>query len=196
MRFVNFYRRFINEFFRIAEELTSLLKNAKKRKFKLKLIMFSKNRDSFRRLWNVFIKIFLLRHFDFSIKILLEMNALKFAISKILSQLIENQKWHLIVFWSRKIASSKRNYKVKKQKLLIIVNVCKKWRHYVEEFTHSIRVVIDHVNLWQFLIIKILSRRKTRWWKRLFDLTCRLNIDSKLKIRQMIRRDVEIAKKR
>ena len=43
--------------------------------------------------------------------------------------------------------------------------------------------MIDLVNLRQFFIIKILSRRKTRWWKRLFDLN--LQIEYRLEAKKL-----------
>jgi hypothetical protein len=40
-------------------------------------------------------------------------------------------------------------------------------------------MITDHVNLRTFLIIKNLSRRKTRWWERLFDLNFAIEYRSK-----------------
>jgi hypothetical protein len=61
----------------------------------------------------------------------------------------------------------KRNYNADESEMLAIVKVCKQWRHYVENAKHQILIIIDHVNLRTFFIIKILSRRKIKWWKKL-----------------------------
>ncbi len=50
--------------------------------------------------------------------------------------------------------------------MLAIVKTCKQWRYYVENAKHQILIIINHVNLRTFFIIKILSRRKMKWWKK------------------------------
>jgi hypothetical protein len=72
-----------------------------------------------------------------------------------------------------------RNYEVNDQKMLIIVRICKKWRHYIKNVKYSIRMIIDHVNLKNFFINKTLSRREARWWKRLakFNLKMKYQFD-------------------
>ena len=107
--FVNFYKWFIDEFSRVVAELINLMKDVEKEKFKTKFEMTFEKRKSFKRLKIFFMTISLFCHFDFVFKIFLKIDVSNFAISKILSQLIENDKWHSIVFWSRKMYSSKRN---------------------------------------------------------------------------------------
>jgi hypothetical protein len=67
---------------------------------------------------------------------------------------------------------AERNYEINDQKMLVIVKICKKWRHYIENVKHSIRMIIDHANLKNFFINKALNRKEIKWWKRLieFDL--------------------------
>ena len=83
-----------------------------------------------------------------------------------------------------------RNYDVKKQKFFVIVEVCKKWKHYVKNFKFSVQIIIDHANLRTFLTIKAFSRRKTRWWKRLsnFDLKIKHKFDKKNSANESSRR--------
>jgi hypothetical protein len=56
--------------------------------------------------------------------------------------------------------------------MLIIIKICKKWRHHIENVKHSIHVIIDHANFKNFFINKIFSRKEIKWWKKLieFDL--------------------------
>jgi hypothetical protein len=98
-----------------------------------------------------------------------------FVIAKIFSQLAEiDDQWRSIVFYFRKMIFVERNYDVNDQKMLVIVEICKKWRHYIKDVKYSVRMMIDHVNLKNFFINKILSRRKIRWWERLAELDLKI----------------------
>jgi hypothetical protein len=61
-----------------------------------------------------------------------------------------------------------------RSKMLVIVKICKKWRHYIKNVKYFVRMMIDHVNLKNFFINKIFNRRKTRWWKRLTKLDLKI----------------------
>jgi hypothetical protein len=98
-----------------------------------------------------------------------------FVITKIFSQLAEiDDQWRSIVFYFRKMIFAERNYEVNDQKMLVIVKIYKKWRHYIKDVKYSVRMIIDHVNFKNFFINKILSRRETRWWKRLAKLNLKI----------------------
>jgi hypothetical protein len=111
LKFVNFYKRFIKTFSRIADAIFALLKRSDKDKFHIFFEFTSKARKSFERFRKVFITTSLLRHFDSNRKIKLETDASDFAISKIISQLNEEiEQWHFIIYWFRKMTSAERNY--------------------------------------------------------------------------------------
>ena len=162
VKFVNFYRRFVNEFFKIIANLIDLLKNAINEKFSFKFKMIVEKNFFFKRFKIVFTTIFILRYFFFEFKIFLETDSSNFAISNSIFQLFENEKWHSVIYWFKKIIFSKRNYVVEKQKLLIIVKTCKQWKHYVKNSKHFIKIIIDYANFCIFIIIKTLNRRKIR----------------------------------
>ncbi len=173
LRFINFYKRFIKEFFRIANALFALLKKSDKNKFHIFFEFTSDAKKSFEKLRQAFFTASLFRHFDSNRKIKLETNASNFVISEIIFQLNEAiEQWHFIIYWFRKMTSVERNYDADESEMLAIVKACKQWRHYVEDAKHQILIITDHVNLRTFLIIKILSRREIRWWKKFskFDL--------------------------
>ena len=44
---------------------------------------------------------------------------------------------------------------------------------------YKVRIVIDHVNLRDFLITKTLNRQEIKWWKRLFELNLRIKYRSR-----------------
>ncbi len=171
--FVNFYRRFIQRFSRITFELTNLLKDDKK-------FVFSKTtRKTFNDLKRVFITISTLIYFDFMKKILLKTNASKFVLTEILSQLnSKTNRWHFVIFHFRKLTNAKKNYITDESEMLIIIDCCKKWRQYIENAQHFVRMFIDHCNLRKFLLNKSLNRRKTRWWEKLSELNLQIEYKS------------------
>jgi hypothetical protein len=89
LKFVNFYKKFIKEFFRVADALFALLKKSDKDKFYTFFEFISDAKKSFKKLRQIFFTASLLRHFDLNRKIKLETNASNFIISEIIFQLNE-----------------------------------------------------------------------------------------------------------
>jgi hypothetical protein len=169
--FANFYRRFIEAFSRIAEALTSLLKGGNKGRFRGGFVFNADAKKAFEALKIAFTSASMLLHFDLDKRSQLETNASDFALSAIISQLVESTgQWHSIAFWSRKMTPAEINYEIDEKEMLAIVEACKTWRHYLEEAKYPIRAITDHFNLRIFLTTKTLSRREARWWERLSSL--------------------------
>jgi hypothetical protein len=84
LRFVNFYRRFIKKFFRVANALFALLKNDDKDKFHIFFEFISDAKKSFEKFRQIFFTTSLLRHFDSNRKIKFETDASDFVISEII----------------------------------------------------------------------------------------------------------------
>jgi hypothetical protein len=106
---------------------------------------------------------------------MMKIDAFDFVIADIFSQLVEiDDQWRSIVFYFRKMIFAERNYEINDQKMLVIVKVCKKWRHYIEDVKHSIRMIIDHANFKNFFINKAFSRKEVKWWKKLIELDLRI----------------------
>ena len=93
MKFVNFYKRFINKFNNIVVYFTDMLKRLKKEKLFENFEITSATKKAFCSLKNVFFVASILLNFDFKRKIRVKTNASKFKIFDIISQLIkfENQ---------------------------------------------------------------------------------------------------------
>ena len=120
--FVNFYRRFILDYFRIVKSLIALIKMNNKD------IMFSwasndLEAKTFQQLKNVFIKKSILRHFDFDKKIWIETNAFDYVIVVLLFQKNKNDILHSIVYMFKQISLAKCNYEIYDKELLIIVKI-------------------------------------------------------------------------
>jgi hypothetical protein len=92
-----------------------------------------KTQIAFAQLKNVFIKILILLHFDLKRKIQLKIDAFNFAILKILFQLIEKtNQWDFVAFFFRKMFVAKQNYEIEKVEIFIMIELCRVFRHYVE----------------------------------------------------------------
>jgi hypothetical protein len=126
LKIVNFYRKFIKEYFRVADALSALLKKNDKNKFHIFFEFTSNAKKSFENLRQVFFTASLLRHFDSNRKIKLETNASNFAILKIFFQLNETiEQWHFIIYWFKKMTFVERNYDANEFEMLAIVKTCK-----------------------------------------------------------------------
>ena len=68
-----------------------------------------------------------------------------------------------MTFWWRKFIFVKQNYEIHNQKLLIIIIVFKQWKHYLKNNFHFIEMWFDHNNFRNFMKIKKLNQRQTRW---------------------------------
>ncbi len=171
--FANFYKRFVHAFFKISVELFSLLKKNDKNKFKIKFVMIFEARKFMKLIKRIFINSSMLRHYELDNESMMKIDAFDFVIADIFSQFVKiDDQWRSIVFYFKKMTFAKRNYEVDDQKMLVIVKICKKWRHYIENVKYSIWIIIDHANFKNFFINKVFSRREIKWWERLieFDL--------------------------
>ncbi len=174
LKFVNFYRHFIHHYSQIAKSLTKLLRDSVKDVKMSSFIWLNEAKQAFNQLRDVFMRAFILRHFDSEQHIHIEINAFNYAVASILSQLNDEDQWYLIAFWFRMMIDIERNYEIHDQKLLVIVVMFKHWRHYVKNSYHTVEVLTDHNNLKSFMNIQELNKRQVRWIMRL--LICNFEI--------------------
>src|SRR5882672_5190793 len=78
------------------------------------------------------------------------MDASGYAIGAVLSQLCEDEKWHLVGFMSKSLSSAERNYEIHDKELLSIIRGLEEWRHILEGTKHTIEILNDHRNLTYF----------------------------------------------
>ncbi len=177
LRFINFYQHFIHYYSQIAESLTELLKDSVKDVKISSFIWLSKAKQAFNQLRDVFMRAFILRHFDSERHIHIEIDMFNYAVANILSQSDDEDQWHLIAFWFRMMIDVERNYETYDQKLLVIVTMFKHWWHYVKDNYHTVEVLTDHNNLKSFINIQELNEKQVRWVMRL--LICDFKIAHK-----------------
>ena len=158
--FANYYRRFIRDYSKIAQPLTSLLK----KEAKLKRFSLSPDQvEAFNSLKLSFTSAPILAHYDPSRPCVLEADSSDFAIAGVLSQYDDQNILHPIAFYSRKLSPPELNYDIGDKELLAIVDSIKHWRRYLESDIHPLTVYSDHKNLQSFMVEKVLTRRQVRW---------------------------------
>ncbi len=161
LEFANFYKCFIERYFRIISSLMNLTRK------NILFVWTEKVKEAFKKLKKLFIFQLVLIMFESEKLITLKINASDKAIEACISQSDDKKCLHLIAFHSRKLTDAELNYEIHDKKLLAIVNFFKQWRVYLKESRHQIQVYTDHKNLLYFMIMKILNRRQIRWLKEL-----------------------------
>jgi hypothetical protein len=156
--FANFYRRFIQDYSRVARPLTELTKGDKK-----DFIWTSDGARAFDELKQRFTTAPILAHFNPQKPVIIESDASDFALGAVLSQRDEENRLHPIAFHSRKFQPAEINYEIHDKELLAIVDAFKHWRRYCEGAIHQVQVFSDHQNLEYFTTTKVLNRRQARW---------------------------------
>jgi RNase H-like domain found in reverse transcriptase len=75
----------------------------------------------------------------------------------------EDDKWHLITFYSKILTPVERNYEIYDKKMLAIVQALEEWRYFLEGSKHQIKIWTDHKNLEYFCTAKKLNWQQARW---------------------------------
>ena len=122
LKFVNFYKRFVKHFNKIATSLTKMLKKSikfrkhemskhkreernKSRNYKrdtLNDFLISKVYNAFQKLRDVFLKVSILRHFDSILSLRVKTNVFNKVINAILNQFDLEDHWHLIAYYFKR----------------------------------------------------------------------------------------------
>ena len=164
--FSNFYRRFITAYSRVAQGLMDLLKGSKNGRKPGPFEMTPAATAAFTELKRRFDQAPLLRHFDVTLRILVETDASDFAIAGILSQLFgegSEARWCPIAFFSRKLSLIEFRYETHDKELLAIVATFEHWGQYLRGAQAPVIVRTDHDNLRYFMTKRRLNGRQSRW---------------------------------
>ncbi len=116
LEFANFYRCFIEKYFRIISSFTNLTK---------KNILFmwtEKAEEAFKKLKKLFIFQSILIMFESEKSIMLKMNASDEAIKTCINQSNDKRYLHFIAYYSCKFTVAELNYEIHDKKLLTIVD--------------------------------------------------------------------------
>ena len=151
--FCNFYRRFVEDYARIARPLERL-------KGKTVLWRWGEEEEAaFRELKAAPI----LMMPDMNAPFVVETDASDFAIGAILSQTDESGELRPVAYYSKAMSAAERNYQVHDKELLAAIRALEEWRPYLEGNAHKVKIFSDHRNLEYFMTMKDLTRRQARW---------------------------------
>ncbi|QRV79674.1 Retrotransposable element Tf2 protein [Ceratobasidium sp. AG-Ba] len=155
--FVNFYRRFIAEFSKIARPLHDLTK--KDTKFE----WTQECQQAFEEIKKRVSQDPVLIHPDPDKPFILETDASGIAIGAILSQRGEDGYLHPVAYLSKSYNDAQRNYDTANKELLAIVESLKHWCIYLEGTILPVTVFTDHQNLERWKNAETFNRRHARW---------------------------------
>src|SRR5882724_10415963 len=167
VRFINFYRCFVQDFSHVAKPLHQLTKKGKEWRWA------DEEQASFEELKRLVTSTLILVQPNQNAPFRLETDASSYATGAVLSQLCDDGKWHLVGFTSRSLDSAERNYEVHNKELLSVIRGLEEWRHILEGTKYTIEILNDHRNLTYFRTSQDLNHRQARWslWLMRLDFT-------------------------
>ena len=80
-----------------------------------------------------FIKELVLAALDLDKKMRMEVDTLDYATGGILSMECEDRRWRPVVFLSKSLNKTKRNYKIHDKEMLMLIRKLENWRHLLED---------------------------------------------------------------
>ncbi len=113
--------------------------------------------------------VLILKHFDSIRKAILKTDFLNYVNDKVLFQYDDEDILHSMIFYSKNMIFAECNYKIYDKKLLIIICCLKHWRFKLKCTNILIKILINHLNLKYFMIIKELIRQQARWAEKLSE---------------------------
>ena len=159
--FTNFYRRFIQDYGKIAKPLSSLTGNSE-------WTWGIEQQRAFEMMKDTIIKapVLVIPNDDDPFRV--ECDASDFAIGAVLSQR-QGDKWHPVAFLSKAMNATERNYEIYDKELLAVMTSLDEWRQYLMGARHTFEILTDHKNLEYFRKPQKLNRRQARWLTELAD---------------------------
>ena len=174
VNFVNFYKRFIRDFFKKIKILIRMIKKLVKFKW------IETIEEIFTLLKRTIIETFILRHYDRFKQVILKIDSSNYVNVEMFSQYNDEEILHSIVFYSWNMISVECNYEIYDKKLLIIIRCLKHWRFKFENIDEFVKIFIDHKKLKTFMFSKKLTFRQVRWTEILSKFNIVIQFQSKI----------------
>ena len=84
-------------------------------------------------------------------KMRMEVDASDYVMGGVLSMKCGDRKWRPVVFLSKSLNKTERNYKIHDKEMLAIVRGLENWRHLLEGACFKFKIWMDHKNLEYFM---------------------------------------------
>ena len=153
--FVNFYRRFVSGFSKIAGPLHSLTGQAE-------WTWGQEQEDAFEALKHAVTSAPVLCIPNDSDQFRVSCDASNYAVGAELMQK-QDGKWRTIAFLSKALSPAERNYEIYDRELLAIMTSLDEWRHFLMGARETFEIHSDHRNLTYFRRPQRLNPRQARW---------------------------------
>ena len=92
----------------------------------------------------------------------MEVDVSDYAIGGVLSMEEEDGKWRPVIFLSKSLNETERNYKIHDKEILVIIRELESWRHLLEGARLKFEIWTDHKNLEYFMKVQKLNRRQAK----------------------------------
>jgi hypothetical protein len=157
-----YYRQYIEGFSKRIEPLNRVLK-AKV------FVWMPEQQEAFNDLKTCFRKGQILLIFDYEKPVRLVTDASGIALGGVIEQQDEQGRWKPVLFYSRKFNDAELRYSTPDKELLAIVQMFRKFPHYLKGTKFPVVVKSDHKNLRTFTTKKKLLGRQVGWMEELSD---------------------------
>ena len=155
--FCNFYRRFIQDYGRVAKPLNSLTKTA------VPFVWDNACDEAFEELKHRLTSAPLICHYDPKRQTTVETDASDGVVAGVMSQLHEDGLWHPVAYFSKTMAPAECNYEIHDKEMLAIIRSLSHWRAELEGAEDRVKIFTDHKALEYFMTTKQLTARQARW---------------------------------
>ncbi|KAL0536730.1 hypothetical protein IC582_025690 [Cucumis melo] len=156
-----YYRRFVENFSRIATTLTQLTRKG------APFVWSKACEDSFQNLKQKLVTAPVLTVPDGSGSFVIYSDASKKGLGCVLMQ-----QGKVVAYASRQLKSHEQNYPTHDLELAAVVFALKIWRHYL--YGEKIQIFMDHKSLKYFFTLKELNMRQRRWLELVKDYDCEI----------------------
>ena len=149
---VNYYRRFIKDFSGIARPMHRLVQKEEKWNWR------DKQEKAFRKLKEIFTTEPMLATPDLDRERRVETDVLDYTTRRVLSMRCKDDKQRPVVYISKSLNSTKKNYEIHNKEMLVVIRCLEVWKHFLEGAWIKLKIQTDHKNLEYFMSSQKLNR--------------------------------------
>ena len=153
----NYYCRFIEGFAAVARPLHDMVKKDKRWDWT------ERQEKAFKELKEWFTKEPVLAAPNIDKKMRMKMDALDYTMGGVLLMECKDGLWRPVVFLSKSLNETERNYEIHDKEMLAIVRGLEVWKHLLKEAQFKFEIWTDYKNLEYFIKAQKLNRRQARW---------------------------------